>query len=125
MKDPEYFRGLVQPTDAERVLNGYRLRQRRKIDWEKQCQCTLDSHFLRVRGDLRTYKIHLGSGNILMEPNGQYLCIVPNRSAAMGDGSLFLPFEGDQTFSIILSKAFLLAEDAKIRDPSITSQIRR
>ncbi len=25
--------------------------------------------FLRVRGDLRTYKIHLGSGNILMEPN--------------------------------------------------------
>src|SRR3712207_3766540 len=36
MRDPEYFRGLVQPTDAERVLNGYKLRQRRKIDWEEQ-----------------------------------------------------------------------------------------
>jgi hypothetical protein len=36
LKQPEYFRGLVQPTDAERVLNGYRLKQRRKIDWEKQ-----------------------------------------------------------------------------------------
>jgi hypothetical protein len=33
---PEHFRGLVQPTDAERVLNGYRLRQRRKIDWQEQ-----------------------------------------------------------------------------------------
>jgi hypothetical protein len=36
LKEPEYFRGLVQPTDAERVLNGYKLRQRRKIDWEEQ-----------------------------------------------------------------------------------------
>ena len=33
---PEYFRGLVQPTDAEQTLNGYKLRKRRKIDWEKQ-----------------------------------------------------------------------------------------
>ena len=41
---------------------------------------TLDDRFLLVRGDLRTYKIHLGSGNILMEPNDQYLCIVPSRS---------------------------------------------
>lgn len=33
---PEYFHGLVQPTDAERVLNGYRLRQRRRIDAAEQ-----------------------------------------------------------------------------------------
>src|SRR5690606_40338405 len=39
----------------------------------------LGERFLTVRGDLRTYKIHLGSGNILMEPNDQYLCIVPGR----------------------------------------------
>jgi hypothetical protein len=38
---------------------------------------------------------------------------------------LFLPFEGDHTLSIILSKAFLLAEDKKITDPTITSQIGR
>jgi hypothetical protein len=30
------FRGLVQPTDAEQVLNGYRLRPGRKINWEHQ-----------------------------------------------------------------------------------------
>jgi hypothetical protein len=33
---PGHFRGLVQPTEAERVLNGYRLRERRKIDWQAQ-----------------------------------------------------------------------------------------
>jgi hypothetical protein len=30
------FSGLVQPTDSERVLNGWRLRQRRRIDPEEQ-----------------------------------------------------------------------------------------
>lgn len=33
---PECFRGLVQPTDAERVLDGYRLRKRRPLDWNEQ-----------------------------------------------------------------------------------------
>jgi hypothetical protein len=89
--------------------------------------CTLDEKFLRVRGRLRTYKIHLGSGNILMEPNDQYLCIVPNQRDSKGGGAatVLLPFEGDRTLSIILSKAFMLAEDDKITDSSITRQIRR
>jgi hypothetical protein len=34
-------------------------------------------------------------------------------------------FEGDNTLSIILSKAFILAEDTKITDPAILSQIQR
>jgi hypothetical protein len=86
-------------------------------------QCRLVERFLVVKGSLRTYKIHLGSGNILMEPNDQYLCIVPGRSP-ITEGKLFLPFEGDQTLAVILSKAFLLAEDTKITDPSITRQIK-
>jgi hypothetical protein len=32
----DVFRGLVQPTDAEAILNGYRLRERRRLDWERQ-----------------------------------------------------------------------------------------
>ena len=87
-------------------------------------RCTLTDRFLVVRGKLRTYKIHLGSGNILMEPNDQYLCIVPARSpAAVGTDRLFLPFEGDATLSIILSKAFLLAADDTVKDPTIVRQI--
>jgi hypothetical protein len=87
-------------------------------------RCAIEGRFLRVRGNLRTYRIHLGSGNILMEPNDQYLCIVPSRSG--GDGAtenLYLPFAGDGVLSIILSKAFLLAEDTKIRDTTITRQL--
>lgn len=88
-------------------------------------QCSFSDRFLVVKGSLRTYKIHLGSGNILMEPNDEYLCIVPGRSGrAFEDTRVFLPFEGDAMLSIILSKAFLLAEDKKIGDKSIVSQIR-
>lgn len=39
----EYFNGLVHPTDAERTLNGYRLRERRHIDPEKQVYVALDA----------------------------------------------------------------------------------
>jgi uncharacterized protein DUF4132 len=88
-------------------------------------RCTLDDRFLVVRGDLRTYRIHLGSGNILMEPNSQYLCIVPSpRSTDRVDaGPLFLPFEGDHLLAVILSKALLLADDRKIKDLTIRRQI--
>ncbi|QDT48492.1 hypothetical protein Pan258_25340 [Symmachiella dynata] len=86
-------------------------------------RCTFSDRFLIVQGDKRTYKIHLGSGNILMEPNDAYLCIVPGQSVHKGANKVFLPFEGDRTLSIILSKAFLLAEDTKIKDATILSQI--
>lgn len=32
------FNGLVRPDDAEAELNGYRLREPRRIDWEHQAQ---------------------------------------------------------------------------------------
>lgn len=41
-KAPEYFRGLVEPTNAERVLNGYKIREKRKIDWEEQFKRALE-----------------------------------------------------------------------------------
>jgi hypothetical protein len=84
-------------------------------------KASLDGRFLRVQGKKRAYKIHLGSGNILMEPNDQYLCIVPGRGET--EEGVFLPFEGDRTLAVILSKAFLLADDDKIKDTSITRQI--
>ena len=56
------------------------------------------------------------------QPNNQYLCIVRDRAA--GSKQVRLPFEGDDTLSIILSKAFMLADDDKIKDVSINSQIR-
>ena len=40
-KEPDYFRGLVELTDAERVLNGCKLKARRKIDWQAQYERAL------------------------------------------------------------------------------------
>ena len=87
-------------------------------------QCSFDQKFLVVKGEWRTYKIHMGSGNILMAPNDEYLCIVPDRKPK-SPNQVFLPFEGDNILSIILSKAMMLAEDTKINDESILRQIHR
>ena len=86
-------------------------------------RCSFIDRFLVVKGNLSTYKIHLGSGNILMEPNDQYLCIVPGRKDPENP-EVLLPFEGDRTLSIVLSKAFLLADDTKIKDETIVRQIQ-
>jgi len=88
-------------------------------------RCEILDRFLRVRGDVKTYKIHLGSGNVLMEPSDQYLCIVAAQGKGTRTDSVFLPFEGDNRMAVILSKAFLLAEDTKIKDKTILSQINR
>jgi hypothetical protein len=87
-------------------------------------RCALDGRYLVVRGDLRTYRIHLGSSNILMEPDDSYLCIVRDVAKNKAADKVFLPFE-DGRLSLILSKAFLLADDTAITDRTILTQIRR
>ena len=42
-RKPETFRGLVQPTDSERTLNGYRLKQPRDIDADTQLAKAIDA----------------------------------------------------------------------------------
>lgn len=84
---------------------------------------TVDGRWLVVRGTLATYRIHLGSGNVMIEDRG-YLCIVPERSRREGE-EILLPFEGDDVLTVVLSKAFLLAADDRIEDPSILVQIAR
>src|SRR5947208_16588577 len=37
-REPEYFRGLVEPANAERAPNGCKLKAKRKIDWKEQYQ---------------------------------------------------------------------------------------
>jgi hypothetical protein len=83
----------------------------------------LGDRFVRVRGNRATYKIHLGSANILVEPDDRYLCIVPSSSAR--SRRIMLPFERDQVLAVILSKVLLLAADDKITDPSIVMQLDR
>jgi hypothetical protein len=37
------LRTLVEPVDAERTLNGYRLREPRRLDWEKQAEVAVEA----------------------------------------------------------------------------------
>ncbi len=104
----------VRRDAIERMLPGLTIADR----------CKLLDRYLEVRGDKRTYKIHLGSGNILMEPADTYLCIVPARGGRTAGGA-FLPFDDDPMLSLILSKAFLLADDKAITDRTILQQIGR
>jgi len=84
-------------------------------------RCRLEGKYLLVRGDLHEYRIHLGSGNVIIEPGSRYLCIVhgPGDSVAR----LPLPFDGDRILALILSKAFLLVDDTKIKDETIRRQL--
>jgi hypothetical protein len=40
-RQPEEFQGLIQPTDAERTLNGCRPRKKRQINWKGQYERAL------------------------------------------------------------------------------------
>ncbi len=45
LRQPEYFRGLVQPTGAERTLNGFKVREGRRIDAEQQFERAIESFY--------------------------------------------------------------------------------
>jgi len=47
-RQSKYFHGLVQPTDAERTLNGYRLKTVHRLDWQAQYDKALEA--FRYRG---------------------------------------------------------------------------
>ena len=79
----------------------------------------LEDRYLVVQGTRHEYEIHLGSGACAR--GGRHICIVP-KSFEEGD-KIWLPFEGDRTLSIIISKALLLAADDKITDPVIQGQL--
>jgi hypothetical protein len=79
----------------------------------------LEDRYLVVQGTRHEYEIHLGSG--ACSRGGRHICIVP-KSTVEGD-KIWLPFEGDRTLSIIISKALLLAADDEITDPVILRQL--
>ncbi len=79
-----------------------------------------DSHAL-IKGARASYSVHLGSG-VVHQEGGAMLSILPVHSQKRG--RIFLPFvDEDPKTAEIFSKIVLLAEDQKIKDPSILSQI--
>jgi hypothetical protein len=85
-------------------------------------QLEVTDKFLIVQGKRQKYAIHFGSSNIQILPSNRYLCIVPDR-APRETRDIKLPFEGDSLLSTILAKAFLLADESKIKDETILRQL--
>ena len=71
-----------------------------------------------MKGVRGAYAIHLGSGAVFHE-SGRHICIVPDGAPK----KLVLPYEGDETLALIMSKAMLLLRDDEIVDPVITCQL--
>lgn len=78
------------------------------------------SHAL-IAGNLGDYSVHMGSGIVHKKGMGA-LNILPVHSQSRG--KIFLPFaDEDPKTAEIMSKILLLAEDNKIKDPSILSNL--
>ena len=84
---------------------------------------TFEGSHAFIKGTYDNYTVQLGSGVIHRERGGM-VNILPVHSQQRG--RLFLPFiDDDPKTAEILSKILLLAEDKKIKDPYILSQITK
>ncbi|SCW82277.1 protein of unknown function [Paenibacillus tianmuensis] len=81
----------------------------------------LEGSHAHVAGKLGEYSVHMGSGIVHKKGTGA-LTILPVHSQSRG--RLFLPFaDSDPRTAEIMSKLLLLAEDSKIKDPSILAML--
>ena len=78
--------------------------------------------FIIIKGKHGSYSLHLGSG--MVSKDGLQLSIIPVHSQHRG--KLFLPFvDEDPKSAEIISKMRLLAEDDRIKDPTVLAQLMR
>jgi len=76
----QVFRGLVQPTDAERTLNGWQLKQPRPIDWEQQfaraCDAFQRNGFFLLVGDQQADSLE-ETFTVRVDTEVQFVKLVP------------------------------------------------
>ncbi len=87
----------------------------------KLSNCEISGSHVFIKGSRAEYSVHLGSG-VCHIRGGAALNILPVHSQSRG--RIFLPFaDDDPKTAEVISKVLMLAEDRKIKDPSILSQI--
>ena len=78
---------------------------------------TLEDKHLKIKGSLATYRIHLGTADVTVEPSGALLVLSGDRKPVELPP---LPFEEPEPrLADIVAKAKALAADAKSKDPSL------
>jgi hypothetical protein len=79
-KKGELFQGLVQPSDTERTLNGYKFRKPRQLDWRQQFEQALKAFeqrtFLLIVGDRQVEQL---DEELMLSPETEvtFLKLVP------------------------------------------------
>ncbi|WP_051544896.1 DUF4132 domain-containing protein [Butyrivibrio sp. MC2021] len=88
----------------------------------KLTNVTIEKNHAHINGKYGNYSVHLGSG-VVHKMGGTMINILPVHSQHRG--KMFLPFaDEDPKTAEIITKILFLAEDGKIKDPSILEQIR-
>jgi hypothetical protein len=62
---PEIFQGLVQPEESEPILNGFRMKTKRPLDWDMQCRQREPVFGLQLRLEMFDVQVVVG---LLVEP---------------------------------------------------------
>jgi hypothetical protein len=76
-----------------------------------------------IKGSMGDYSVHMGSGVVHQSGVGMVAVLAVQSQAR---GRIFLPFaDDDPRTAEIMSKILLFADDKKIKDPAILSQIRK
>lgn len=90
-----------------------------------ELRASIHGRFLRVRGQLGAYKIHLGSGHVLMEPKDQFLFFSRSEDVdkPVNFGNLLRAFSDDTVLLKVVQRAVLLSADKNIRNGSLRKQI--
>lgn len=88
----------------------------------KLSNVTIEKSHAHIEGKYGNYTVHLGSG-VVHKMGGTMINILPVHSQHRG--KLFLPFaDEDPKTAEIITKILFLAQDSKIKDPSILNQIQ-
>lgn len=112
--------GGVDPEASHSTLEMRAVLAKESAKLFKLKNVTVKDRHIIIKGKLADYSIHLGSG--IIKKDGLFLSIIPVHSQHRG--RMFLPFIDDDPKSAeIISKMKLLAEDFKIKDPTILAQI--
>lgn len=85
----------------------------------------VEDNYLIVHGKLRTYKIHIGSGNVLINPDDHVLCILSKQVKDMMIDTLYIPFDDDPMLVTILGKMLMLVNDDGITDEGLMRVIQK
>ncbi len=94
--------GLLGETDRQRALTLQRMLP--TLDFGRRCD--VSDAFLRVNASVRQYRIHVGTGDVIVDDQLLYLDKATLRKSA---SVVWLPFRGDAVLADILTKARYLS----------------